>query len=148
MLGGFDDPFEHGPRVGRRLADDAQDFGGRGLPLQRLPRLVDEPRVLHRDQRLARERARKRDLPVRIRPNLVAIEGENAHDLPAVDERHDKDRPGSVDLDAADDQGNPVLVGLRRLEILNVEKGSILGVAAQEVHGGHGLEVGTPADRG
>ena len=69
--------------------------------------LVEQAHVLQRDQRLARERARKRDLPVRIRPNLVAIEGENAHDLPAVDERHDKNRPGSVDLDAADDQGTP-----------------------------------------
>ncbi len=50
--GGQNDSFEHRPRVGRRLADDPQDFGRRSLPLQRLLRLVEQSRVLDRDDGL------------------------------------------------------------------------------------------------
>ena len=41
--------------VGRRAADDAQDLGRRGLPLQRLLRLVEQAHVLDRDHRLVGE---------------------------------------------------------------------------------------------
>jgi hypothetical protein len=131
--GGDDNPFEHRPGVGRRLADDAQDFGRRGLPSQRLTCLVHKPRVLHCDQRLARERLRKRDLPVGEGPHLVAGEAENAHDLPVIMQRDDKACAGSLDVDACDDQQNPLLVGLRRLEILDVEERSILSVASHQI---------------
>ena len=38
--GGEDNAVEYGPRVGRRLTDDAQDIGGSDLPSQRLVALV------------------------------------------------------------------------------------------------------------
>ena len=55
MPGSFDNPFEHGPGVGGRLADDPQDLGRRRLPRQRLLRFVEEPRVLDCDDRLIGE---------------------------------------------------------------------------------------------
>ena len=73
----------------------------------------------------------------------MAIERENAHDRRAVDERHDQSR-ADPDLDGADHQRNPFLVGLRRLEIRDMEKGPILRVATNEIRRGHGFEVGAP----
>src|SRR6516164_8626722 len=52
--------------------DDAQYLGGRGLLLQGLARLGDQPRVLHRDHRLRREILQKRDLLVGERTDLLA----------------------------------------------------------------------------
>ena len=49
-------------------------LGGRGLLLQRLARLGDQPRVLHRDDRLRREILQQRDLLVGERPHLLAID--------------------------------------------------------------------------
>ena len=53
-------------------------LGGRGLLLQRLARLGDQPRVLHRDDRLRREVLQQRDLLVGERPHLLAIDGDDA----------------------------------------------------------------------
>ena len=39
---------EHRREIAARGIDDLQDFGGRSLLLQRLARLGDQPRVLHR----------------------------------------------------------------------------------------------------
>ena len=71
-------PFEH--RVEHRLkvaglaVDDAQHLGGRGLPIQRLSRLADEPGVLHRDHGLRREILQQRDLLLGKRSHLLAID--------------------------------------------------------------------------
>ena len=48
-------------------------LGGRGLLLQGLARLVNQPRVLHRDDRLRREVLQQRDLLVGERPDFLAI---------------------------------------------------------------------------
>src|SRR5437763_10825366 len=45
----FQDRVEDGGEIAGRGIDDAQDLGGRGLLLQCLARLGDQPRVLHRD---------------------------------------------------------------------------------------------------
>src|SRR5215469_13371230 len=50
--------------VGRRAGDHSQHFAGRGLLLQRLARLVDEPRILHRDYRLGSEILEQRNFLV------------------------------------------------------------------------------------
>ena len=54
-LAGVDNGLEHRRRVGDRFADRAQYVGGGLLLLQRLLRLVEEPRVLDRDDRLVGE---------------------------------------------------------------------------------------------
>ncbi len=58
--------------VGHRAADDLQHFGGGGLLLQRLLRLVEQPRVLDRDHRLVGEGAQQRDLVLGERPRRLA----------------------------------------------------------------------------
>src|SRR6516164_142925 len=47
--GAGSDRIERRLQIGRRPGDDAEDFGGCGLPLQRLARLCQQPRVLHRN---------------------------------------------------------------------------------------------------
>jgi hypothetical protein len=54
-VGLFEDRVEHRCQVPGRRIDDLQYLGGRGLLLQRLPRLGQEPRVFHRDDRLCGE---------------------------------------------------------------------------------------------
>ena len=50
-----EDRIEHRREVAGRGIDDLQHLGGRGLLLQGFARLGDEPRVLHRDDRLSGE---------------------------------------------------------------------------------------------
>ncbi len=57
------DGLEHRLHVRRRTGDHLQDVGGRGLPLQRLLGLVEQPRVLDGDHRLVARRSR----PARFR---------------------------------------------------------------------------------
>ena len=67
---------EHRREIAGRRIDDLQDLGGRGLLLQRLARLGDQPRVLHRDDRLRREVLQQRDLLVGERTDLLAIDSD------------------------------------------------------------------------
>jgi hypothetical protein len=65
-------------QVARRRVDDAEHLGRRGLLIERLARLGQEPRVLHRDDRLRREVLQERDLPVAKRAHLAAINMDHA----------------------------------------------------------------------
>ena len=51
----FEDGIEYGGKVAGRSIDDPEHLGGRGLLLQGLARLGDQPRVFHRDDRLRGE---------------------------------------------------------------------------------------------
>jgi len=83
--------FEHGVEYRREIArrgiDDLQYLGGRGLLLQCFARLSQEPCVFHRDDRLSREIFKQRDLLVRERTDLFAIDGQRRErtDLFAID---------------------------------------------------------------
>ena len=48
----FEHCIEHRREIAGRGVDDLQHLGGRGLLLQCLARLSDQPRILHRDHRL------------------------------------------------------------------------------------------------
>ena len=72
----FQHRIEHRREIAGRGIDDLQYLGGRGLLLQRLARLGDQPRILHRDDRLRREVLQQRDLLVGERPHFVAIGGD------------------------------------------------------------------------
>jgi hypothetical protein len=54
--------LEHRLHVIRRTGDHLQDIGGRGLPLQRFPGLVEQPGVFDRGHCLRREVLQQRDL--------------------------------------------------------------------------------------
>ena len=59
---GADDGVENRLHVGRGLADDTKDFGGRGLPLQRFPGLVDQAGILDGNGCLVGEALQQRQL--------------------------------------------------------------------------------------
>src|SRR6516164_8235113 len=59
--------------IARRGIDDLQDLGSSGLLLQSLARLGQEPRVLHRDDRLRGKILQQRDLLVGKRSNFLAV---------------------------------------------------------------------------
>src|SRR6516164_11778540 len=67
----FKDRLEHRLKVAGRCIDDLQDLGGRGLLLQCLARLGQQPRVFHCDDRLCREILQERDLLVGEWPDLL-----------------------------------------------------------------------------
>ena len=58
----FQHRIEHRRQIAGRGIDHLQHLGGRGLLLQRLALLGDQPRVLHRDHRLGGEVLQQRDL--------------------------------------------------------------------------------------
>src|SRR5215204_4233777 len=58
----FQDSIEYRREVAGRGIDDPQHLGGCGLLFKGLALLSDEPRVLHRDDRLRREILQQRDL--------------------------------------------------------------------------------------
>ena len=74
----LDDRVEHRLRVGDRAADDAQDLGGRGLPLERLLGLVEQAHVLDRDHRLVGEGLEQLDLVLRERSGLAPGDADHA----------------------------------------------------------------------
>ena len=53
---------KHRLHVRRRTGDHLQDVGGRGLPLQRLLRLVEQPRILDGDHGLVGEGLQQLDV--------------------------------------------------------------------------------------
>src|SRR6516225_2712500 len=54
-IGLTDAGLEHGCDLARRVGNDTQHLRRRGLPLQRFPQLVEQPRVLDGDDGLGRE---------------------------------------------------------------------------------------------
>src|SRR6516165_7164370 len=69
----FEHCVEHWDEIARRGVDDLQYLGGRRLLLQSLTRLIDEPRVLDRDDGLSRKIFQKNDLLVGEWPHLLPI---------------------------------------------------------------------------
>ena len=70
-----------GSKFARRPADDLEHVGGRGLLLQRFAQLVEQARVLDRDDGLGSEVFDQFDLLVGERTDLLAIDGDRADQL-------------------------------------------------------------------
>src|SRR3954462_9329421 len=85
-----------GPRI-----DDLQHLGGRGLLLQRLARLGQQPRILHRDDRLRREILYKSNLFVGKRPHLLAVYPDCTEQLPFLSQRHHERSTDFAEVDQA-----------------------------------------------
>jgi hypothetical protein len=78
--------FEHcleyrGKIAGRRI-DNPKHFGCCGLLLQGFARLADQPRVLHRDDRLIGKGSNEFDLPIAERFDPLARQRDDADRLP------------------------------------------------------------------
>ncbi len=84
------DRVEDRLQVALRPADDLQDLGGRGLPLERFLGLVEQARVLDGDHRLVGEGLEERDLIVRERG--LPRHGDRADRFRAPDHRYDQKR--------------------------------------------------------
>src|SRR5437763_16527455 len=78
VQGLFQHRIEQWGEVAGRRVDDLQDFGGCGLPLERLARLRDQPRVVHRDDRLRRKVLNQRDLAIAEWSHLLAVHSDGA----------------------------------------------------------------------
>ena len=77
---GFDQRVEHRLQIEGRAADDLEHVAGRGLVFERffeiagaLAQFAEQPRVLHRDDRLRREVLQQRDLLVGERADFLAV---------------------------------------------------------------------------
>ena len=79
---------EHRREVARRGIDDLQYLGSRSLLVQRLARLGQEPRILHRDDRLVGKGAHQLDLPFGERLEPVPREIDCAEHGPLAQQRH------------------------------------------------------------
>src|SRR5215469_10572261 len=93
-------PVEHriedrGEVAGRGI-DDLQYFGGRGLLLQSLARLGQEPRILHRDDRLRREILQQCDLLVSEGHNLVTEGRDRAKKHVILAQGHNQKSPNTA----------------------------------------------------
>ena len=80
--------IEHRREIAGRRIDDLQHLGGRGLLLQRLALLGQQPRVLDRDHRLIGEGADKFDLSVGERLDPLAGEHDDTDRFAFAQQRH------------------------------------------------------------
>ena len=82
------DGIEDRLNIGRRLADHAQELGGRRLLLERLLRVVEQPHVLDRDDGLVGEGLHQGDLAVGERQHLVSDDVDDSLQLAGPEHRH------------------------------------------------------------
>src|SRR5262249_39609395 len=90
------DRLEHRLGVGGRAADRGQDFTGRGLPLERLLGLLEQPHVLDRDHRLVREGFSEFNLLLGERLHLGATYCQGANCLVFSQQRNGEDCPQAL----------------------------------------------------
>ena len=95
----FQHCLEHRREVAGRAVDDLQYFGGRGLLLQCLARLVDQPRIFHCDDRLRREILQQCDLLVGERLHFLAIDHDRAEDGFVLEQRHAQQAACTAEVD-------------------------------------------------
>jgi hypothetical protein len=95
--------------VARGGVDDLQYLGGRGLLLQRLARLSQQPRVLHRDDRLRRKIFEESDLFVGKRSHRLPVDPEEAPRNTILAQRDPNRGAGVAQLDHCDEPGGPKL---------------------------------------
>jgi len=88
---------DRGEVAGRGI-DDLQYLCGRGLLLQSLARLGQQPRVLHCNDRLRREILQKCDLLVGEGANFLAIDVDRPKHRPFFDQRHRESRARSGEI--------------------------------------------------
>ncbi len=97
--------IEYRGEVTGRTVDDPQYLGRRGLLVERLARLRNEPRILHRDHRLGGEVLQQRDLLVGERPDFLAIDSEGAEQGVIFAQRHGQGAAGTAELDQGTSRG-------------------------------------------
>src|ERR1700724_255284 len=96
-------PLQHRVEDRREIAgrgiDDLQYLGSRGLLLQGLARLGQEPRILHCDDRLRGESFEQRDFLVGKGPHFLPVDREYAEQLSVFEQRHSNSAPSAAKVD-------------------------------------------------
>src|SRR5262249_46322885 len=95
----FDERLQHRLEIEGRATDDLEDIGGRGLPLQRFPKLVGQAAVLNRDNGLSGEVLDQLDLLVGERADFLAIDDNAADQLILLEHWHLNERARPRELD-------------------------------------------------
>src|SRR5207248_2285039 len=85
----FEYRVEHGGEIAGRGVDDPQHLGGRGLLFQGFACLGDQPRILHRDDRLCREVLEQCNLFVAERPDFLTERGDSTQESVVARKRYD-----------------------------------------------------------
>ena len=75
----FHDRIEHPLQIEGRATNDFEHVCGSGLLLQRLPQLIEQPRVLNGDDGLRGEGLHKRDLLIGERFGLQPVDGDGTY---------------------------------------------------------------------
>src|SRR5262249_54089633 len=116
----FKDYVEHRGQVTRRAVDDLQHLGRRGLLLQSLARLSQQPCILHRDDRLCGEGFKQCDLFVGKRVRLTTVDKNRPKQGAVVVERHAQCRAHTASVDNfARYSGAAVNIGISRIRDLD-----------------------------
>src|SRR5580704_91853 len=113
----FQYSVEHWAEVAGGAVDDPQHLGSRGLLLQGLARLDDQPRILHRDNRLRREALHQRDLLLGERANLPAVNDESAEQSVVLRKRHGQSSARTAQVDESTAKSLAGTVGVLRSNI-------------------------------
>jgi hypothetical protein len=101
----FDDRVEYRYEVPGRRIDDLQYLSSRGLLFQSLAGLGQQPRVLHRDDRLRREILQQRDLLIGERPHFLTECGNGAEDRTVSAKRDDQHTAHTAKIDSGAMEG-------------------------------------------
>ena len=123
--GQFDQGVEHSLEIEGRTADDLEHVRSGGLLLQGFPQLIEQPRILDRDDGLPGEILDQLDLLVGERPHLLPVDGDHADQRALLEHGHDEKRAGTID------QGDR-LVGIFRSEVGDVDELLGVGDAVEE----------------
>ena len=112
--------LEHRLQLARRTADDVENLGGRGLLLQRLAQLVEEPGVLDGDDRLGGEVLDQLDLLVGKRTYLLAIDVDRADQLVLLEHGDDEESADSAPFRPSDHERITIYIGFQVSDVVNV----------------------------
>ena len=114
----FEHRVEDRSKIAGRGIDDLQYLGSRGLLLQCLPRLGEEPSILHCNDRLRSEILQQRDLLVGERSHLATIDGKVAQYSVVLEQRHAQQCANAAEIGCCPRYWVAVPVGVGRGDIV------------------------------
>src|SRR5262245_1173589 len=114
--------LEHRPQFAGRRADDAQYIRGGGLLLERFAQLVEQARVLDRDDGLLCKVAHKLNLLVGEGANFLTKDGDSSNQVIILQHRHDNDRANAAKLNGVDDRRNALGIRSCRCKVGGLDR--------------------------
>src|SRR5262249_11714982 len=112
--------YEHGLQIEGRSADALEHVGGCGLLLERLPQLIEQPRVLDGDDGLVGETLDQFDLLVGEQPHLLASKCDYPDQLIVLEHWDGKHSPISAEFDTDSHERIALDVGRYRRDVGDV----------------------------